>query len=1317
MHNLVIANDNKSDYVKFDVLIPDGYNSFKIDYLNGSIINQNYLNVGDKIQFEFENKPLIYDNVKLQPRLIYNTGSARSETNDNRPYEYVKFDVFKYYKLVYIPIYAFYYDNSHYIYLFNPCRDDQLLDEPTKHIPPIQVSDFRGATAPYQVKAAFTGTFLLGLKPVAKLPPIDVVIGESISNSKTKPQDLGSYSIQAEALNDVKSQSIQTTAYNYGSTWNYPINNLIMKHQESFKYNFSNNNKVSNVQLIYAIDDTTTSAPVSVCSVVNGKIPSLNMTFKRVYSYGTAIRDLTDDIILPPQPIQGLISPFIMKNTETNEYYLIQDEEGFERTGSELNENSATNPYYFIENPDNNPTIADFKNKRYINPDWTYTTNNFQIIVGVRDHNTTQPFLFSSCLSGDGLIMNTETWGTVAELITFDKTGEGEDDFYVMAYASDKESPPEERTQFDVIFKVYDDNTQDYIFSNQFSFWLIGELKAEDKDDPDDHKFNITTSINTGYIGSSTYDKINSKLYNKPFQLTNNESAPEAEQRTLNPEDLLISAEHENGKYGLKFRLKEQTINTVHKLTYTDGNDQPTITNIPYKWFHDGIDSPNDRRDQDMLAFVPLKTNRPLTAFSPDSGSNRINWQYGFFYIKTLDGADTDELIDSNVEVFLAGGHESLNVEPPNEDDGKFKTFNGSLTFDRSDSRITRLFSNDITGSCLGYLNDILSAKLSRYYYVSNINIFNTFLATESKIIINNNPKALNANYAENTLYTGAHETVFSSCFDIVKLIGSENVVNNCLSSLQAEQQAIPTNIWTYEDLLDDSKKEHLKDDSTNFYYKFFHFYNSGLNEEPHNGYGVNDSSTTTIGGLNILQCDNSILSCVVRDNSRRKNVVNTKKPFYVMSGTTAYYNLGQLKIDLNQNTRYNTNRNLTTDGYIETLPAYRLYKNANFEQSDLTITTGGIKTLHPIYIQSTPKILINNILYFADFVINYLLGTFGDINRDEDMFGYIHVLLCQTARITNLPLDGSEYPLFRFGKVVKRTYNGEKALSMSFDSLFMLNYINTDSLNEYQGGITEIKESIPGSADNEEVLNNIKTTSPIMNVQLFSKRYFNFLDGVDDFSMVVLKFQYIEQVIFNDSVFNLYYNINKIEEKNQQQIITQDIVKQATIQNLVDSFINNISSYNNLKNAKILIIKLGEFLQFPKILYGTSNSFSKSWNVSIDNLNMAKYRSALETTFNYRMDDEYTQQQITTTETNLNDSLNYQKINVYLYGVMFKYHQLALGYQNLNNEISDEFQINKALGNRHFELTITDEYGRLIPNTDTSQGFKNNLYLELSLI
>ena len=51
-----------------------------------------------------------------------------------------------------------------------------------------------------------------------------------------------------------------------------------------------------------------------------------------------------------------------------------------------------------------------------------------------------------------------------------------------------------------------------------------------------------------------------------------------------------------------------------------------------------------------------------------------------------------------------------------------------------------------------------------------------------------------------------------------------------------------------------------------------------------------------------------------------------------------------------------------------------------------------------------------------------------------------------------------------------------------------------------------------------------------------------------------------------------------------------------------------------------------------------------------------------------------------------------------------------------MDSDIRDEYVVGRARGSKHFTLTLVDEYGRTFPNTDTSQGFKNNLMLELSL-
>ena len=74
-------------------------------------------------------------------------------------------------------------------------------------------------------------------------------------------------------------------------------------------------------------------------------------------------------------------------------------------------------------------------------------------------------------------------------------------------------------------------------------------------------------------------------------------------------------------------------------------------------------------------------------------------------------------------------------------------------------------------------------------------------------------------------------------------------------------------------------------------------------------------------------------------------------------------------------------------------------------------------------------------------------------------------------------------------------------------------------------------------------------------------------------------------------------------------------------------------------------------------------------------------------------------------------------KVNTYLYGVIFRYHQLSHGYQNFANElVSNKYPISRSVGNKTFKIVLYDEFGRRFPNEDTSQGFKNNLYIELML-
>ena len=1285
---LLVLNDTTADYVKFDVLIPDGYNKFKLNYMNGTIINQNYLNINDKIRFTFNNKPIKYDNVNLRPLMIFND----SERFDNRTYEYVKFDVFNYYELVFLPVYSFYYEGN-YKYVINPCLTTQILKEPVKYLPPIQVSDFKGAPTftANQIFAGFTGYYVLGLKEVVdnKIPDINIVIGESISNSKTKPQDLATYSINAEAINDIPSQSIQTNAYNYGNTWNYPVNNLLMNHHETIIINSNNNNDKVNYKLVFANKSTktTTNEYISSFSIISSSSPDDNYIFYRVSPISPYIRELDKNIVLPTnnEQLQGLILDIVKYNTETNTYSIIQTtpESTVNITGSEL----LSNEYKYITD---DLTIHDFNstNTKYINTTFNYSTNSFNIQLGARYHDEpTAEFVYSGLLSDFHLTINNVDNSTPT-LIKFDNSV-----IYVMkGIVYDEQQQIIEEVLFDVVFKIQSENNQDYENTDLYTFILMGELFIDNYE----HTASIRTKLNTGFIDEHTYNILNTNYSSIPLQLTDKNNA------NLNPEDIYVSSEHdeEADKYGLIFKLNRLKTNVVHNLTYNNNN--VNITNFKFKWFYDNI-GVNHVNDKDLLCFIPMKTHRPLTAFK---GRLASNWKPGFFEIKDLNGCSLNDkqFIDANVEVFLAGGWDTLIVEQPTEDDGKFKTFNGSLTFDRSNSRITRIFSNDATGSCLGYLNDILAAKLARYFYVANVDIFNAFFPTDNSLSITSNPKALYGLYTQyDNLFTGNHTMLFSSCSDLIKLIGSENIVNNCLSSLHVEQQAINTDIWNYQQLINDNNKELLLSDiPKQFTYKFFHFYNSGLNEYPYNGLSINDESNgaTTCGGVNVLMLNNSKLVSPSA-NERHTNTL-TNKPYFVMDGTTSYDNYDELKVSLLKNSYYyNTNSNLNDYGYIETLPAYRLYKNANFEQSDLSISTGGIKTLHPIYLQSTPRILINNILYLVDYFIDYMIKSVGGFTKDN--FDYVGLLTTNTSHL----LLNVDYPLIRYSKINRYVKTGTlRYISVSFDSLLFLNYLTGNSLNEYSSN-EEIKRTIPSGSYNEEIISDMITeNNNSMNAQLFSSKYFNFKNNVSWLSMVSMKTQYIEQIIMNDDNFKLYYSINALNDVNTN----------VKIQNLVNSFINNIGSYNNLKNIKILIVKLGEYLQYPKILFGVCNNFNNSVNVSIDNLNMYKYKTPLTNEYEYNI-NEQTGLQTTNNITKLNYDLDYQKINVYLYGVMFKYHQMNLGYQWLNNEISNEYLITRALGNRHFELTICDEYGRLIPNIDTSQGYRNRLYLEIELI
>ena len=292
------------------------------------------------------------------------------------------------------------------------------------------------------------------------------------------------------------------------------------------------------------------------------------------------------------------------------------------------------------------------------------------------------------------------------------------------------------------------------------------------------------------------------------------------------------------------------------------------------------------------------------------------------------------------------------------------------------------------------------------------------------------------------------------------------------------------------------------------------------------------------------------------------------------------------------------------------------------------------------------------------------------------------------------------KFPLFRFLHTEFIIGNiGLCQSSISLDTFFLMNFLYSNTINDFQNLKEELAalplETNVIAGTNEEIVKDLKTYSNSNNIQLFSSKLFNFYDNIDTFAIVIFKQAFLEQMYGTDETsLRKYYDIDELKEDKERLV---------EIKNNINALINDTTSFNNLKNCKIFICKLGEFLQFPKILFlVSSQTFNNSLNVSVYNYNMNEYQ------------DPFPENYSNGTSSFVNNDK--QKINTYYAGVLFKYHQLALGYQNLNNELYDEFIISNALGNRNFKLVLVDEYGRRIPNEDTSQGFINNLYLELTL-
>ena len=122
---LIIQNDEEADYVQFTVEIPDGYAGFNISSINGTMINQNYLNIGDVLRFKFSNNPIVY----TQPIDLYISNMSTTEDLKDSyldtfgDYKFMELNMFNIYRVKFIPVYSYYNTDSNFsAYVFNPAE-------------------------------------------------------------------------------------------------------------------------------------------------------------------------------------------------------------------------------------------------------------------------------------------------------------------------------------------------------------------------------------------------------------------------------------------------------------------------------------------------------------------------------------------------------------------------------------------------------------------------------------------------------------------------------------------------------------------------------------------------------------------------------------------------------------------------------------------------------------------------------------------------------------------------------------------------------------------------------------------------------------------------------------------------------------------------------------------------------------------------------------------------------------------------------------------------------------------------------------------
>lgn len=1284
--NLVISNDKDSEHVQFSVIIPDGYSSFSIDSINGTLINQNFLKTGDKLQFSFSNNPYVYydasnpDKYALDTYLLPGT-NWRDRNQIKKHFKGFEADLLKFYRVQYLPVF-YYYQRipSRYIYIFNPCDKNFIKDEPEETINNPIIEIYGGGTNQTPQYATFTGHYIIALKPVSKIDDITLTIGESIDNSKTRLQEMGAHQ-ETDTI-----QRFIDTNYTYATNWRYNVSNLLMNHVPYFinvittnfysrvlnliHYNLNgreilitNSREFNNEPLMTPATETINNLIYDFYYYHNSNWEALDTKIYYNLTYDNVDLDVTGE-----SNSQLPLITFI--DTSLGFYYTLQPDNipltnapSFVSPLAIRDGENVSDHVYIVTNTDiDNWEEKPITDLVYIKTDAFYSFHWKNVIVEIQDE---AELAYWDEHHAEGDII---TFGSSIAYPYHSDTICSPDSYY---YTSTQET----HTGFNI--KMYELSNNGEKLNNANSlFVLAGDIKLDN-----DGGFYYADGIYPGYDITNnvpSFRKINNSP-NKtfPLQLTQNDNNNDNVKHAI--DDLLINKIDND-----KFKLSMPELNNNYYVIKEVGNKAQT--NI-YEQEWDNTVKP--------LVFLPHRFNQLLKPFK--TSFTRVN--KGFYIVNNINNEPAEDIDETEFEYFLAEGHDSLIVQKQTNEDLNYKTFNGSLLFDRTSSKITRIMSNDVTGSCLGYLNDLLSARLSRYYFVSNYETFNISTNENVNLYLTNAKNSNKYLFENKTLIGGNHDIVLCSAFDIVKLVGSENVLNNITPSLTTELQTINSLGYTYSKITDPN--EDLNDDLKQFYYKTFHYYSSSIFNYPYLGFSLIDNlnNEATIGGKSLNYILESLFTQSLPTNCW--DIVNShEKLYFITNKSKVPDKTTQARTDLINDIKTNhlnhdTNKNVNL-GVIEKLPTARIYRNSNFEQTDLTISTGGIKTLHPIYIQSTNRKVLNNVLFMLDSVINQQIKQYNQLyttNENNDMLSFFGVL---GVRGLN-DLTTTSKPILRFCKSKHYTRNKTSYDSASFDTSFILDFLTMPSVAEQN--VDSIPDRTNQTTTNTETIYEFKTDSQLTNIQLFSERHFDMFDNINFLSVGEYRQTY------NDAFSSVSEYIKNYISGNEEQTSYLDGIY---------SIINGYNSFNQLKTYRMFFAKLGEFLQYPKLIYGTANAFKNAHNVFIMFVNTELIQP--ETVNSPVKGRSIEQPTIYETVTNPDYDPKH-KANVSMVGCVFRYHQQALGWQQMSNDLNEnEFNVSRGEGNKHFIIILNDEYGRLIPNIDTSQGFNNNLKLELTL-